>query len=340
MSEAKKTGAAWKGVLLRAGGSAVILVLLLRFLPLEQLWERMRQVSPVEWLMVLAGYLCAHMMAMTKWRLMVNLAGAELNWMQAARCYFAGLFSNLFLPSLVGGDVVRAGLGLKLAQSRAGVLLGSFLDRLLDVAVMGVVAVVGTLLVPGALNERSRRVFWFVAAVLALALAGATAAMWLLARRGVPSKIRRKLVKVRVAGRSMGKRPQYALLALSMGLTTQMTFLTMMAVLASACGLHLEYRLWVFAFPLAKLSALTPATLGGIGVREAALGALLKPFGVTFATGVAVGLMWETIVVAGGLLAGLAALQLGRTTRMTSQAAGKAEPAEPPVTPLKDARSH
>jgi uncharacterized membrane protein YbhN (UPF0104 family) len=302
----------WKGFALRAGGSAIVLLLLFRFLPLEKLWERMRQVSPAEWLLVLVGYMCAHTIAVTKWRLMVNLAGAELSWLQAARCYSAGLFGNLFLPSLVGGDVIRAGIGLKLAQSRAGVLLGSFLDRLLDVAIMAIVAGVGTLLVPGALNDRSRRIFWFVAAMLALALAGTMAALWLLARRGVPFKIRRKIVKVRVAARSMARRPQSGALALVLGMATQLTFITMMAVLAAACGLHLEYRLWIFAFPLAKLSALTPATLGGIGVREAALGALLAPFGVPFATAVAIGLMWETIVVAGGLLAGLIALAAGK----------------------------
>lgn len=299
----------------------MILLVLFRFLPLEQLWERMRQISPAEWLVVLGGYMCAHMMAVTKWRLMVNLADAELNWTQAARCYFAGLFGNLFLPSLVGGDVIRAGLGLKLGRSRAGVLLGSFLDRLLDVAAMAIVAGIGALLVPGALNDKSRRIFWYVITALALAGAGAVAALWLLARRGVPFKVRRKLVKLRRAGRSMARRPQYVLLALSLGLTIQMTFITMMAVLAAACGLHLEYRVWIFAFPLAKLSALTPATLGGIGVREAALGALLKPFGVTFASGVAIGLMWETIVVAGGLLAGVITMAAGRSAHITREAA-------------------
>lgn len=313
----------WRGFALRAGGSTVILLLLFRFLPLQQLWERMRQISAEQWLLVLSGYMCAHLMAVTKWRLMVNLAGAELNWMQAARCYFAGLFGNLFLPSLVGGDVIRAGLGLKLGRSRAGVLLGSFLDRLLDVTAMAIVAGAGALLVPGALNDKSRRIFWFVIALLALASAGTMAALWLLARRGVPFKIRRKLVKLRRAGRSMARRPQYVLLALSLGLTIQMTFITMMAVLASACGLHLAYRVWIFAFPLAKLSALTPATLGGIGVREAALGALLKPFGVAFTSGVAIGLMWETIVVAGGLLAGMITLAAGRSAGVTRAAAGK-----------------
>ena len=122
-------------------------------------------------------------------------------------------------------------------------------------------------------------------------------------------------------------------------LTAQMTFITMMAVLSAACGLHLEYRLWIFAFPLAKLSALTPATLGGIGVREAALGALLKPFGVAFAMGVAVGLMWETVMVAGGLLAGLIALLAGRSEHKTITAAGKEEASEHPAARMKVSRS-
>ena len=129
-----------------AGRRIVVLAVLFYLLPFQELWRTIRRISPSVWLMVLAGYTLAHLMAMTKWRLMVNLAGAGLNYTQAARCYFAGLFGNLFLPSLVGGDVVRAGMALKLGKSKAGVLLGSLLDRMLDVAALASVAALGALL--------------------------------------------------------------------------------------------------------------------------------------------------------------------------------------------------
>lgn len=311
MKESKQK-AAWKGFAVRAGGSALVLAILFTFLPLGRMWATIREVSWTEWLLVLGGYLCAHFLGVTKWRLMVNTAGAELNWRQGARAYFAGLFGNMFLPSLVGGDVIRAGLGLQMGKNRAGVLLGSFLDRLLDIVVMALVAGSGALLLPSALDERSRRVFWTVAVLVLLAGAGAAGGVWLLARRGVAIKVRRKMVKVRQAWRSMARQPQYVLLAVSIGVVMQVTFIAMMAVLARACGLEIGFTLWLFAYPLAKLSALTPATLGGVGVREAALGALLVPFAVPFATTVAVGLVWETIVYAGGLIGGALALIFGR----------------------------
>jgi uncharacterized membrane protein YbhN (UPF0104 family) len=55
-----------------------------------------------------------------------------------------------------------------------------------------------------------------------------------------------------------------------------------------------------------------PITQGGIGVREAALVLLLAPFGAPAARVLATGIVWEGVIIAGGLLAGLAALLLGR----------------------------
>ena len=39
------------------------------------------------------------------------------------------------------------------------------------------------------------------------------------------------------------------------------------------------FAVWLLAWPLAKLIALAPVSLGGIGVREVALATLLLPCG-------------------------------------------------------------
>jgi glycosyltransferase 2 family protein len=57
-------------------------------------------------------------------------------------------------------------------------------------------------------------------------------------------------------------------------------------------------------WPLSKLAALVPITLGGLGVREATLAALLVPFGVPPAVGVVAALLWQTVLITGGLFAG------------------------------------
>jgi hypothetical protein len=47
-------------------------------------------------------------------------------------------------------------------------------------------------------------------------------------------------------------------------------------------------------------------------VREAALAALLLPFGAPAALTVATGLAWEAIVISGALMAGATSLGMGR----------------------------
>jgi len=97
-----------------------------------------------------------------------------------------------------------------------------------------------------------------------------------------------------------------------LGTAIQTTFLTLTALLAISCGLFLPLRDWFFAWPLAKLAALLPLTQGGIGVREAALVGLLSPFGAAPHLVLAAGLVWEGVVILGGIVAGITAFLLGR----------------------------
>jgi uncharacterized membrane protein YbhN (UPF0104 family) len=73
---------------------------------------------------------------------------------------------------------------------------------------------------------------------------------------------------------------------------------------------------------LGKVSAMLPVTQGGIGVREAALAALLLPFGVPAVLSVAVGLIWQMVVVSGGLLGGGIALLAGQRKFTAEDAEG------------------
>ena len=298
--------------LLHYGGSALVLILLFRFLPGRQVWGALGELPARLWIAVLAAYLGAHCIGIAKWRLMVNVAGTGLSVPQAARCYFAGLFGSLFLPSLIGGDLVKAGLAMRLGRSKAGALLGSLLDRMIDFAGLVVLAGAGALLVPGALDQRGRRIFLLLGAAAAIAAGVIAAALALLPLGKFPIRIRRRLVPVRRAVRSIARQPRAMLAALSLAIVAQLVFISLSLALAEACGLHLQFRVWLFAWPLAKLSAAIPVTQGGIGVREAALAALLLPFGAPAALTVAAGLAWEAIVISGGLVAGIFSLLAAR----------------------------
>ncbi len=276
------------------------------------IWHTLEALPSRLWIFVLAGYLAAHCIGVTKWRLMVNLAGSGLSWVQSARCYFAGLFGSLFLPSLIGGDLLRAGMALRIGRSKAGVLMGSLVDRSVDLVALGLLAGTGALLVPGSLDQKDRRILLLFgcAAILGIAVVALVAAFLPVGRFSY--RMKRRFVRLRRAARSMVRRPRTIFAALSLGISAQLAFITLNIALAEACGLHLAFRVWLFAWPLAKLSAALPITQGGIGVREAALAALLLPFGASAALSVAAGIAWEAIVISGALVAGLTSFLMSR----------------------------
>ena len=91
-----------------------------------------------------------------------------------------------------------------------------------------------------------------------------------------------------------------------MSLGVQSGFIGLNVVLASAMELSAPISLWFFAWPMAKLIALAPVSLGGIGVREAALAGLMAPFGIEASVVVAQSLGWEAVLISSGLIAGIA----------------------------------
>jgi uncharacterized membrane protein YbhN (UPF0104 family) len=99
--------------------------------------------------------------------------------------------------------------------------------------------------------------------------------------------------------------PVTAILAFCLSLAIQGGFVLLNVVMAQAMGIEAPVAMWLFAWPLAKLIALAPISLGGIGVREVAIAGLMAPFGVDAALVVAQSLSWEVVLIGSGLLAGL-----------------------------------
>jgi glycosyltransferase 2 family protein len=307
----------WLLIILRWAAALIILAVLLHFLPLGPLRAAIVRVPASRFLAVLLGYLLVHCIGVGKWRMVVNATGAQLDFATSAQCYFGGLFATLFLPSIVGGDVVRLAVGLRRSPRPAAVLTGNLVDRFLDVAAQAGLVLLGVLLIPELelvpedLEDRLETVFLVCAFGLILSLI----VVFLLRKRilaGRSMRFRRRLARLRHALRSVSKRPRVLVFGWLLGTCIQATFLLLTAQLAVYCGLTLSLRTWLFAWPLAKLAAVLPLTQGGIGVREAALVALLAPFGAPGHLVLAAGLVWEGVVIAGGLIAGAVAFTLGR----------------------------
>jgi len=307
--------------ILRWAAAFAVLAILFHFLPVAPLRAALARVPPIRFAIILVFYLCAHAIGIFKWRMVVNTAGSQLDVSTSAQCYLGGLFGTLFLPSIIGGDMVRLAVGLRRSPRPAAVLAGNVVDRFLDVAAQATLVLLGLILLPGSLPPQ------FAALARKLLLAGTTVAavivilLMLLLKSllaGRSHRLRRRQVRFRQAFRSVRRQPQVVVSGWSLGVLIQGTFILLNALLSISCGLTLPLRVWLFAWPLAKLAALLPLTQGGMGIREAVLVALLLPFGAASSLTLASGLVWEGIIICGGLISGLLAFLLRRSVRELS----------------------
>jgi uncharacterized protein (TIRG00374 family) len=311
---------AWLLTTFRWISALAVFAILFHFLPLAPLRAALARVPPIRFAIILSFYLCAHAMGIFKWRMVVNTAGSQLDFGTSAQCYLGGLFGTLFLPSIIGGDVVRLAVGLRRSPQPAAVLAGNVVDRCLDVAAQATLVLLGLVLLPGSLPRQ----FAALAREILLigAAAGAVVVLVLMVLRkpllaGRSLRFRRRVARFRHAFRAVRRRPQAVTLGWLLGVFIQGTFILLNALLAISCGLFLPFRVWLFAWPLAKLAALLPLTQGGMGIREAVLVALLLPFGAASSLTLASGLIWEGVIVAGGLISGLVAFVLRRAVKET-----------------------
>ena len=205
------------------------------------------------------------------------LAGPERPDQVTAACVraqYAGLVANLGLPGLAGGDMVRAAYLVPIVGVRR-VAVASIADRVIDTCTILVLVAVALPLagVPPAIASvaSAGRVAGSPARIAAVAAAAivlrSTCARRKFARTPVAdiSWTASRWTELAGGGRhfapgAVGVCHDQRLAGPQVGVTTGLAA-------------------WFVAWPLSKLIAVLPISLGGIGVREAALVSLLAPYG-------------------------------------------------------------
>jgi uncharacterized membrane protein YbhN (UPF0104 family) len=304
-------------LLFKLVGSAAIVALLFRWIPWQTLWPTLMssidRLSPGFALAIVAGFLACHAFGVLKWRMVAASAGARLPLRAACECYSAGLFTNVFLPSIVGGDVLRALLAGRRSGRMEAAILGGGADRLIDFAAVGALALAGSLAVGVTRDGASRPILALAAVLVAVVVAASLPFVLRMRLSRWPPRLRRRIARALVALRRQARAPFTLLASFAGALAIQTALVALCALIGRRIGIEAPASAWLFAWALAKLAALLPVGLNGIGPRDAAFTILFAGF----ITGVAAveerralalnaSLLWQTVVVAGSLCAGAA----------------------------------
>ena len=131
---------------IRGLGSILALALLIVLVQEEgdgQLFSALRRVSIGYFLAAVVALTTSRLFAATRWHILLKSAGVEIPFLRSVMLTFTGNFSSNFLPTTIGGDVVRLAGAMQLGYDRAVCVASLVADRLIGLAGMSIALPLG-----------------------------------------------------------------------------------------------------------------------------------------------------------------------------------------------------
>jgi uncharacterized protein (TIRG00374 family) len=255
--------------------SAALLVYLFSITNTRALEERVRSADLLRLAAAIGCYAAMLALATWRWRLLLETLGVEAPLRRLTTSYLVATFFNNFLPSNIGGDVVRVRDGSRLTGSTAASLAVVGIDRILGFGALYLLAAAAFVL--GGPLERElagARVVLGGLAVLFLGLAyvffrpGVARAMMAASRLDRLPWVLEQFEAVQGAVHAYRARVPAVGLALVASLAVQALAVWYYVAIAGALRIPLATSSAFLMVPLCTLLQAVPISFNGWGLRE------------------------------------------------------------------------
>lgn len=305
-------------LLLKIVGSALCLGILgVRYGGDAELKAALLQMNPISYALAAAGLALGLVLSAHRWRTLLRSVGVSVRMPEATRLCFVGYFWSAFLPTSIGGDVVRA-VSLRHLAPLSTVGSSILMERLLGFTCLLTLALLGSFGLEALAPVRP---------ALALASVGFLAAGALfffgpIDRIRIPPGPLSSVVDraIRLAAETQQFRSHGASVSKALGISLiwQCLLVAIHAVLSAGLGGSISWMHLIILVPVVQALAMLPFSIGGLGVREIGYEYFYRLAGYDPGEGVALGLGWLavslTIALFGGVLFALRSAQREEVT--------------------------
>ena len=272
-------------LLLRLLGTLIpigLIFLLLREGGWNDVLDALKHLSLTRIILVVALVLVSRMFVATRWYILLRSGNVKITFSESIALTFTGLFANNFLPTTIGGDVVRLAGAMQLGYDRAVCLASIAADRL--VGALGMVVTLPLGLVPffHVIGHGATQAFVFSPLVARIT----------------------NFIKRTMQTFSLWLGRPYALLA-AFGCTWGHVLCTCVTlyILVEGLGGHVNFWLITGLWSLAYFVTLIPISINGYGVQELSLTFLFSTVaGLSTPISVAIAVLIRAFYVAVSLI--------------------------------------
>lgn len=301
----------WVGLLVRIGLSFTFLGILFWKTDLPKFSATFRTIDYPLFLVSLISYTMLFIPLSYRWQLLLRALGIEVPMERLFKTYLIGVFFNNFLPTAIGGDVVR-GLDLyRLTRKGKEAAVSVMAERLLGLAALLVIAVTAlgfsysSLRDPFLLGLILITILVYLMIVLGLFTPG----IFIFSSR-VLEKLRiqwlgLKLLKIPEAIALYKSSPRPLIQSAVLSILIQALTIMIFYVLSLSLHLMIPVVYLFLFFPVISIVSMAPVSLGGLGVREGMTVYLFQKVGVESVHALGLSLAWFSIIFLTSLLGGV-----------------------------------
>ena len=291
----------------------LLLLILLRMVPLEQVWRQLRGVNP--WLLVLLVplILVAVMLSSLRVAVLLRARSRHVGFAHVLRAHYVGAFFNSLLPTGVGGDVVRihelCTEDIKARDAFASVVV----ERAAGLSVVLLLGVAVSLFWGGLFSTLRLEVLrWPLGlgcgAALALMLlayvVGLSGLMAVLEPRR-HRRIWKTAFRLAEGFCVFRRRPGRLSIAFLLSCAFYAVVSVNLVVVCASVGSTLDVAMAVRLIPFMALPEMIPISVGGLGIREGVTTYCLSQVGLTPASAASVALLLRALAWAHSGIGGI-----------------------------------
>lgn len=241
-----------------------------------------------------------------RWQAVLAALGLHARVRTLLNHYLAGLFVGNFLPSTIGGDVLRVARQSADNGDRPSTFASVVLERLTGWLVLPVITLTAFVINPGLRELGNATLLAFALSVTTLvllcALLLAAAHPRVGGRLAESEGWQRFLGAVHLGLDRFRRHPLSVVNVLLVGFAYQLAVVLSAFLAARALGLDLGPTAILAFMPAVAIAQVLPISLGGLGVREGAFVLFLHPLGVERGEAIALGLLFYGMNLAVSLL--------------------------------------
>jgi uncharacterized protein (TIRG00374 family) len=287
--------------------SLLLLALLFSRLDVAQLWQSARQAS-VPWLVVALGLYTLNIATSAwRWHLLLEAQHIRVPGRTLFGSLLVAVFFNNFLPSNIGGDVIRIRDTAQAAGSKTLATTVVLVDRGLGLMALVLIAAFGATFATGLHGSGSSpvwpswlwTVFFVGTAITVPAMYSPAGVRRVLQPLTIlhPEWVGERIETMTAALARFRARPSAIAGCFTGAITVQALVVAFYVAVAHA--LQIPISTWDLAVivPLAQVVQMLPISVNGFGVREAAFSLYFTRIGLPIASGVLLSLVGATVMM-------------------------------------------